>query len=294
MIMNSSNSKHFYSKLLLFGEYSILDGGSALTIPFSKFSGYLDFPSSAPGEFALQSNAVLKDYLHYLQKTAMAGELHLEKLKSDIDNGLYFNSTIPQGYGAGSSGALVAALLNSYGDGSHAIDDLTALRKKLSMMESYFHGSSSGLDPLSCFLGKPLHVAGTGEIKVLPGPLKLFKNKISVFLADTAQTAATAPLIDWYKQHIDQAKKHEMKEYSDGAINALLRNDDTAFMEMLTGLSAFQLSHLTPMIPNNIRELWQAGLSENTWTMKLCGSGGGGFMLAFGMDAVPFGSAQGT
>ena len=38
----------------------------------------------------------------------------LDELKRDIDKGMYFDSSIPQGYGVGSSGALVAAVYDKY------------------------------------------------------------------------------------------------------------------------------------------------------------------------------------
>ena len=34
-------SESFYSKILLFGEYSIIQGSDGLAIPFSKYSGVL-------------------------------------------------------------------------------------------------------------------------------------------------------------------------------------------------------------------------------------------------------------
>jgi mevalonate kinase len=34
----------------------------------------------------------------------------LAELKNDVETGMYFDSSIPQGYGVGSSGALVAAI----------------------------------------------------------------------------------------------------------------------------------------------------------------------------------------
>ena len=41
----------------------------------------------------------------------------LAALKKDISLGLYFDSSIPQGYGVGSSGALVASIYDKYAIG---------------------------------------------------------------------------------------------------------------------------------------------------------------------------------
>jgi mevalonate kinase len=38
------------------------------------------------------------------------------------------------------------------------------------------------------------------------------------------------------------------------------------------------------MIPDHFQELWQKGLETNAYYLKLCGSGGGGFVLGFTKD----------
>ena len=75
-----------------------------------------------------------------------------------MKDGLYFDSSIPQGYGVGSSGALVAAIYDKYASDKITVlenltrDKLLKLKSIFSMMESFFHGKSSGLDPLNSYL----------------------------------------------------------------------------------------------------------------------------------------------
>ena len=38
------------------------------------------------------------------------------------------------------------------------------------------------------------------------------------------------------------------------------------------------------MIPSDFHPLWKKGLETNTYYLKLCGSGGGGYMLGFTQD----------
>ena len=38
------------------------------------------------------------------------------------------------------------------------------------------------------------------------------------------------------------------------------------------------------MIPKNVERLWEKGLETNAYYLKLCGSGGGGFVLGFTED----------
>ena len=35
------------------------------------------------------------------------------------------------------------------------------------------------------------------------------------------------------------------------------------------------------MIPDNFKKLWKEGIDSNSYYLKLCGSGGGGFILGF-------------
>ena len=69
----------------------------------------------------------------------------LVQLEKDITAGMYFDSSIPQGYGVGSSGALVAALYDKYAqDKITVLENLTRekllkLKAIFSKMESFFH-----------------------------------------------------------------------------------------------------------------------------------------------------------
>ena len=38
------------------------------------------------------------------------------------------------------------------------------------------------------------------------------------------------------------------------------------------------------MIPQKFEEIWRKGLETNAYYLKLCGSGGGGFVLGFTED----------
>ena len=65
---------------------------------------------------------------------------------------MYFDSSIPQGYGVGSSGALVAAIYDQYALNKITVlenltkDKLVQLKQSLQQW-NLFHGKSSGLDP---------------------------------------------------------------------------------------------------------------------------------------------------
>jgi mevalonate kinase len=63
-----------------------------------------------------------------------------------------------------------------------------------------------------------------------------------------------------------------------------LQNDLEKTYQHLADLSAQQLAHFSEMIPENIVEFWKKGLESDNFKIKLCGAGGGGFLLGFAHD----------
>ena len=102
----------FYGKIILFGEYGIIFDSMALTIPFTHFHGELSFNNKfnkfkyTDYDFANTSNAHLEAYSSYLKKLIDSEKLdvnfNFNAFIKDLDNGLYFESSIPQGFGLGS------------------------------------------------------------------------------------------------------------------------------------------------------------------------------------------------
>ena len=156
----------FYSKILLFGEYGIIKDSKGLSIPYNFYNGALKVDDN-PSEEALKSNESLKRFVVYLEQLqSEQPELvtfNLELLIADVERGMYFDSSIPQGYGVGSSGALVAAIYDKYAHHKITVlenltrEKLLQLKNIFSQMESFFHGKSSGLDPLNSYLSIPIN-----------------------------------------------------------------------------------------------------------------------------------------
>ncbi len=296
-----AEKRDFFAKILLFGEYSIIDGGQALILPLKKFSGHIDFfaENSNNRNTAADSNDSIRRYLKYLQELDKLKKftfpLDLESLESDLAKGLFFKSNIPQGYGAGSSGSLVAALFYHYSLSGIELNfrkfniDFDNLRKQLALMESWFHGNSSGLDPLSSLMGKPFILDVNKKIRFQKISVNSNGSRPAVFLVDTGQPGKTKPLVDWFRKE----KLHKrlnallLNDLSNETLTAFLDKDDWLFWNYLAQLSIFQLENMKPMIPETIRELWDEGLYSKQYNLKLCGSGGGGFVLGFCKD-YPF------
>ena len=112
----------FYSKILLFGEYGIIKDSKGLSIPYNFYKGALKY-SQTRNDISADSNSILQEYYKYLK--TLDNDLvrfNLDQMALDISHGMYFDSSIPRGYGVGSSGALVAAVYDRY-----ALDKITVL-----------------------------------------------------------------------------------------------------------------------------------------------------------------------
>ena len=60
-----------------------------------------------------------------------------------------------------------------------------------------------------------------------------------------------------------------------------LSADTNNLLENVKELSKIVLKNFKPMIPHNIQVVWEQGISRDSYFLKLCGSGGGGYILGF-------------
>jgi len=288
----------FYSKILLFGEYGIIQDSKGLSIPYNFYKGALKMSNDLQGT-ALQSNQALQKFVVYLEQLSndqpQLLQFDLVALQQDVANGMYFDSSIPQGYGVGSSGALVAAIYDQY-----AFDKITVLenltREKLlqlkaifSAMESFFHGKSSGLDPLNSYLSLPILINSKDHIEPTGIPSQSTQGKGAVFLIDSGIVGETAPMVQIFMENLkDQGFRNMIKDqfikYTDACVENFLKGDLKNLFSNTKQLSHVVLQHFKPMIPLQFQELWQKGLETNDYYLKLCGSGGGGYILGFTED----------
>ena len=290
----------FYAKLLLFGEYSILLGSSALSIPYGHFNAELSFireDKYTDVNFAIRSNQLLKEFREYLIKEWSQANsiLNLKQLSADLNDGLYLESTIPQSYGLGSSGAVCAALYARYAlnriqvSGKITSHEIIILREIFSKMESFFHGQSSGIDPLGIYLRYPLHF-NCDSVPSLVGIPRTWKNQASgIFLIDSGQPGKTGPLVNSFIEKFAPAQEisaigQRFCNLTNACIRTLLSGDNQGFWNHLANLSEFQLNSMQPMIPASLRQYVQSGFENGLFFLKLCGSGGGGFLTGFAPD----------
>ncbi len=285
--------RSFPAKIILFGEYSVLIGSDALGIPFNRFSGRLSGQiTENTFSSARKSNQELRRLMHFLEASPVGQEFDLRAFRSDLNASLWFDSSIPGGYGMGSSGALCAAIFHQYGRKCTQLQslsphDLNVLKSVLSAMESLFHGSSSGFDPLISYAGCVLLLSndqGNTRLSVpVEGPGKL---GFTVSLTDSGQTNRTGPSVSWFLEQYRNSGGSTQSgvEYSglaNACISDFLRKDTLSFRISLAKLSHWQYAHLRPLIPDRMAGIWLEGLESGKYMMKLCGSGNGGYNLVF-------------
>ena len=283
----------FYSKVLLFGEYGIIKDSKGLSIHYNFYKGALKY-SQIQNDISADSNRILKEYYHYLK--TLDDDLvsfNLNQMALDISQGMYFESSIPRGYGVGSSGALVAAVYDRY-----ALDKITVLenltREKLlnlkaifAAMESFFHGKSSGLDPLNSYLSLPILIYSKNEIEATGIPSQnTTAQKAAVFLLDSGMVGETAPMVQLFMQKMKEEGfrnmlKNQFIKHTDACVDAFLNGDIKSLFRNTKQLSKVVLNHFKPMIPKKFHQLWALGIESNAFYLKLCGSGGGGYILGF-------------
>jgi len=285
----------FYSKILLFGEYGIIKNSKGLSIPYNFYKGGLKL-GNLDSDIIKKSNkslSLFRDFLKKIDSSIIIFDFN--KMDNELIEGLYFDSTIPQGYGVGSSGALVAAFYDRYTENKITVlenltrDKIIILKNIFSKMESYFHGKSSGLDPLNSYLSLPILIHSKNQIETTGIPLQSSIGKGAVFLLDSGKSSETAPMVDIFFKSMENKNyskiiREDFIKITDSCVEDFLSGDFKSLFLDIKKLSKVVLENFKPMIPKNFHQLWAKGIESNDYYLKLCGSGGGGYILGFSED----------
>ncbi len=274
--MNNRSQKYFSSKILLFGEYTVTIGSNALAIPFKRFSGYWKFDKS-------KNNQVFFNFIRYLRNINWSNHnsefLH-KKILDDLKKGLYFDSNIKTGFGVGSSGALCAGIFNTYfTTKDHSIENISAILAKI---ESYFHGTSSGIDPLVSYLDKAVAISTNG-FEIFDKSIIDMKNH-QFYLLDSNISRRTKKYVDIFKEKIlneDYKKQilYPLTLFNDKIVKSFIDKSESELFEFFNEISRLQFNGFREMIIPKLFKMWEDSLSSKDIAIKLCGAGGGGYYL---------------
>ncbi len=260
------SERSYPAKVILLGEYSVLLDDRAIAMPFRQFSARWSQDTDSQRVFG----SLLRSRLTDLLATGILDE----RIYTDIQSGWHVDSSIPVGQGMGSSGALCAALYDVYAEEA---DDLQIIRKELQILESVYHGTSSGVDPLVSYTDALLQFLPDGQ--VYSGQLDqlhdiyLWPSHIERSSADLVGAFARKCSDPSWRQLYDHDYLPCLRALEESILSGTSSADDWALF------SQWQLQLFPEMIPEHVQAIWKAGLRSGRYRMKLCGAGGGGYFL---------------
>ena len=278
------DSISFNSKILLFGEYGIMHDSNALSIPYKKFNGSLSKSDHLSEDQKISNRNIESLYEYIIQEDYLNDIINSDNLKDEIDSGLYFDSNIPIGSGLGSSGALVSSIISRYSKVDLKSFSNSEIKKIMSLVESKFHGNSSGFDPAVSYFNKPM-LYSNQKIKLIE---RIDFKDFKVYIIDSQIDSSTKKMIKVFE---DKISKSEFRLFfnskfindTNQCINHLI-NTSKLFRDSVKELSNDTLHNFQEMIPEKLKNKWKEGIKNDSYYMKLCGSGGGGFFLAYDFD----------
>lgn len=271
------------AKLLLFGEHAVVHGSRGLAMPWD--GRFMRWMPADGDERAGYSIGLLKEFIGQLREIGFE-YLDLDAAQQALDAGEWLDTDIPVGYGLGSSGAACAALAHRFAKtGAFDSHNLEQLQQRFGAMESPFHGRSSGIDPTVIYLNRAL-LFGGGE-QPSPVDLPAQGSSMSLYLIDTGIARRTGPLVEMFGERMDsddiftRAILAELVPANEAAIEAFLNADAAALTKAMRVLSRIQLEAMADWTPKAFHPGWKEGLDSSEFQCKICGAGGGGFLMAW-------------
>lgn len=248
-------------------------------MPINDFFGVWKYHRNTHDLAKLQQQ--LPFFKQYLEKQGLKEWVDTDKFTKNLEQGLYFDANIPTGYGVGSSGALCAGVLDKFGIKNKLLS-LPDLKEIFANMESFFHGASSGTDPLVSYLNYPILLGDTIQQVMLPE--KKEGNQYTLFLLDTGIKREASPFINGFLErckddHYNKKCQTQLVPLVDDAIHTFLNNQWDLLFSTIHELSLFQFRYFDFMILDTFKNIWLEGLSSDNFKLKICGAGGGGFLL---------------
>lgn len=263
------------SKLLLFGEYLVLQQGAALAIPDERYQTQWVKKEKSDPEMV--------EYLTYLKdQEFLKSYLNFNRLEKHLNAGWKLESNIPRHVGLGSSASFVAAVYDRYKTKKDAEVSMSQFQQIFSLMENYMHGTSSGFDPLPIYFRQPI----------------LRKNNQSVLVSSKISCLDqwTLELIDsgspreknhWIQKFLDKVKADKefatridtLTKVNNKMVEAVIKNEKRIAENLLTTYSENQYYLFDEWIPESMKIHWEESMKDPNYIVKILGAGGGGFFL---------------
>lgn len=266
---------NYPSKLLLFGEYLVLQQGAALAIP--------DDRHQTKWVRKEESNAEMLEYLEYLKSNELTkSHLNLDRLEKHLKNGWQLESDIPRHMGLGSSASFVAAIYDRYKTVADSEMPMEELQQIFATMEDFMHGKSSGFDPMPIYFRQPV-LRKNNQSVLINNPISCLENW-ELELVDSGGPRGKNQWINKFlkKVEADEEFKENIKtltKVNNKMVEAVIKNERSVAENLLTTFSNNQFHLFENWIPDSIKDQWEATNSNPGSVMKILGAGGGGYFL---------------
>ena len=108
-------------------------------------------------------------------------------------------------------------------------------------------------------------------------------------MLDSGESSETAPMVDIFfksmkNKNFNKIIREDFIKTTDSCVDNFLAGDFKSLFLDIKKLSQVVFDNFKPMIPLNFHKIWKTGIESNDYFLKLCGSGGGGYILGFSED----------
>lgn len=273
----------YHGKLLLFGEYLVLNQGAALALPETRYSVSWD-RKETPDEELIR-------YAEYLAgEASLAPFLKFSLLEKHLQDGWQIVSNVPRHKGLGSSASIVAAVYDRYKSRKDDEVSMDELQQIFADMEHYMHGTSSGFDPLPVYFNQPVLRKNNQSVRV-NSPLHCLDNW-TIELVDSGVERKDGDGIKRFLQRLENdetfaSKIDTLTKVNNKLVEAVIKNERRIAENLLKTFSENQLILFADWIPENIKAKWAESQTETDLAYKMLGAGCGGYFLKihFGKEA---------
>ena len=139
---------------------------------------------------------------------------------------------------------------------------------------------------MNSYLSIPILIESKNKIDVTGIPLEKVNGEGAIFLLDSGQMGSTATMVEIFMKKMKDEGFRKMLnakfiKYTNSCVDSFLKGDLKNLFKNTKILSGIVFENFKPMIPNKFHKIWKTGIESGSYFLKLCGSGGGGYILGF-------------